>query len=127
MIACSKASAGAGAMGDTLLTSEYLPTAGDSAVELVLLHGWASSAEVWRPFVARMREHASITLVSWAGSEADPHDLEALAQGVLAVAPNRAAYVGWSLGGQLAAHIAHQHPERVSALVTIMSNPAVCG
>ncbi|MEE4144237.1 MAG: malonyl-ACP O-methyltransferase BioC, partial [Halieaceae bacterium] len=42
---------------------------------------------------------------------------------LLAAAPQRAVYMGWSLGGQLALELAASNPERVAALVTVCSNP----
>jgi pimeloyl-[acyl-carrier protein] methyl ester esterase len=46
-----------------------------------------------------------------------------LAQQVLSVAPDRAYYMGWSLGGLLAKYIAIHHPQRVEKLITVASTP----
>jgi pimeloyl-[acyl-carrier protein] methyl ester esterase len=51
------------------------------------------------------------------------HDLEDIAQQVLESAPERANWLGWSLGGLVATHIAYHHPERVSRLITVASSP----
>ena len=53
-------------------------------------------------------------------------DLDAVLERILAQAPARAVYVGWSLGGQLAAELARRAPERVVALVSVCSNPCFC-
>ena len=115
-------------MADIPHNSEYLHTTGASQQELVLLHGWSSSPEVWRPLAASLRGWANITLIDIA--DAQPvdgqfvaADLAALESAILARAPQKAVYIGWSLGGQLAARLARSQPGRVSALITICSNP----
>ncbi len=108
------------------LHTERLLASGSAQQELVLLHGWGSSLAAWRPLLPALRPWANITLVDLPGlggaGEGVP-DPEALVDLVLAQAPTRAVYVGWSLGGQLAALLAGRAPERVSALVTLASNP----
>ncbi|MEE4143562.1 MAG: alpha/beta fold hydrolase, partial [Halieaceae bacterium] len=108
--------------------TEYLPAMRAARQELVLLHGWGSNREIWRPLLAQLRSWANVTLVDLrgcapglaAGEHCEPGDVIA---GVLAVAPQRAVYLGWSLGGQLALELAARNPERVAALVTVCSNP----
>ena len=46
-----------------------------------------------------------------------------MAETVLANAPERAIWLGWSLGGLVASQIALTHPQRVRGLVTIASSP----
>ncbi|STV85945.1 putative pimeloyl-BioC--CoA transferase BioH [Klebsiella michiganensis] len=49
--------------------------------------------------------------------------LEEMAQRVLENAPERAIWLGWSLGGLVASQVALSHPDRVQALVTVASSP----
>ena len=42
---------------------------------------------------------------------------------VLEHVPQRAVWLGWSLGGTLAARLAAEHPERVSSLILLACNP----
>ena len=110
------------------LSFEYLPATGGAQQELVLLHGWGSSREVWRPLLVMLRPWANITLVDLPGCNpccgvGDDPDLAETLAGVLDCAPEQAVYVGWSLGGRIAVELAARCPERVSAVVTICSNP----
>ncbi|MCB1690907.1 MAG: malonyl-ACP O-methyltransferase BioC [Halioglobus sp.] len=107
---------------------EYLPATATPRHELVLLHGWGSNREVWRPLLVLLRPWANITLLDIPGaapgcaSGAAPELTELLA-GILECCPRQAVYVGWSLGGLLGTALAHRYPERVSALVTLCTNP----
>ena len=110
------------------MSTEYLPATQAARQELVLLHGWGSNREIWRPLLALLRPWANVTLIDLPAcapalavcGNCEPGDaLDA----VLAVAPQRAVYLGWSLGGQLALELAACKPERVAAVVTVCSNP----
>jgi len=115
-----------------LLVSEYLPALGDCRLQMVLLHGWGCNREIWRPLVSRLRQSVDLTLLEFPGNAqhattevgiptlvADP---DALVADALALAPRQAVYVGWSLGGMLAAKIAATAPDRVAGLITVCSN-----
>ncbi|MEZ5570805.1 MAG: malonyl-ACP O-methyltransferase BioC [Halioglobus sp.] len=110
------------------LHHEYLPATGSAQQELVLLHGWGCNREVWRPLLTRLRSWANVTLMDVPGcapgsGSVKPLVLSDVLDSVLACCPERAVFVGWSLGGQIAAELAALVPERVAALVTICSNP----
>lgn len=107
--------------------AEYLPAQEATRQHLVLLHGWGSTGEVWRPLLATLRPWADVTLLQLPGLhplvDAPQQELEGLLAAILAAAPERGVYVGWSLGGQLACALASRAPTRVQALVTLCSNP----
>lgn len=103
--------------------------AGDAAQDLVLLHGWGMHSVVWDPIVPALLEHYQVTVIDLPGMGRSPlpggdYNLDYVMQHVLAVAPARAVWMGWSLGGEIATAIAARHPERVSALLLVASNPS---
>ena len=107
---------------------EYLLATGAAQQELVLLHGWGSNREVWRPLLVQLRPWANITLLDLPGCAPGmvagvAPELAELLAGILECCPPQAVYVGWSLGGQLAVELAVSAPQRVTALVTVCSNP----
>jgi malonyl-CoA O-methyltransferase len=111
-----------------MMTVEYLPAVQGAQQELVLLHGWGSTRDIWRPLLAALRPWANITLLDLPGcapglATVDSLELASLLEAILAAAPKTAVYVGWSLGGQLAQEIAAHHAARVAAVVTLCSNP----
>jgi malonyl-CoA O-methyltransferase len=116
-------------MTEPLLTTDYLPATGVAQAELVLLHGWGNDRSVWHPLVVQLRSWANVTLIDLPGVAPGypaygDGSREALHDAILAVSPQRAVYLGWSLGGQLATEIAAFHPQRTAALATLCSNPS---
>ena len=110
------------------LNPEYLPACGGGAVDLVLLHGWGSSRDIWRTLLPALRPWANITLLDVPGCcpacDGIPEpELQQLLGAIVESCPAAAVYVGWSLGGQLAVELAVRYPARVAAVVTLCSNP----
>ena len=93
----------------------------------MLLHGWGLNAEVWRCVSEELASHFTLHLVDLPGfgrsRDFGAMTLEEMAEQVLAQAPDRAIWLGWSLGGLVASQIALSQPERVKALVTVASSP----
>lgn len=106
--------------------SLYTQTSG-SGPELLLIHGWSLHAGIWDRLLPLLEPHFRVTCVDlpghgrsdWQGEET----LDAMVEAVLSVAPAKAAWLGWSLGGLVAARAALLAPARVSALVEIASSP----
>ena len=100
---------------------------GEGKRDLVLLHGWGLNAEVWDCIIEPLSAHFTLHLVDLPGFGRSQGfgamSLEAMAEAVLAGAPERAIWLGWSLGGLVASQIALAHPQRVQALVTVASSP----
>lgn len=92
------------------------------------LHGWGLNAAVFRPLDGALagRELLAIDLPGHGRrrGEALGRDLPALAASLLAQAPPRAVWLGWSLGGMLALAAAAAAPDRVAALVTVAASPS---
>ncbi|MDU1268287.1 MAG: pimeloyl-ACP methyl ester esterase BioH [Escherichia coli] len=102
-------------------------TKGQGNVHLVLLHGWGLNAEVWRCIDEELSSHFTLHLVDLPGFGRSRGfgalSLADMAEAVLQQAPDKAIWLGWSLGGLVASQIALTHPERVQALVTVASSP----
>lgn len=102
-------------------------TKGEGNCHLVLLHGWGLNAQVWDCIVPQLRSQFTLHLVDLPGygrsSGFSAMTLQEMAEYVLAQAPQRAVWLGWSLGGLVASKVALLAPERVSGLVTVASSP----
>ena len=102
-------------------------TLGEGNCHLVLLHGWGLNAEVWHCINEELSSHFTLHLVDLPGFGRSQGfgamTLGEMAERVLAQAPEKAIWLGWSLGGLVASQVALAHPERVLALVTVASSP----
>ena len=102
-------------------------TVGEGECHLVLLHGWGLNAQVWDCIVPQLSAQFTLHLVDLPGYGRSQGfgamALEEMAERVLAQAPARAVWLGWSLGGLVASRAALMAPERVTALVTVASSP----
>ncbi|WP_133512743.1 pimeloyl-ACP methyl ester esterase BioH [Candidatus Thiosymbion oneisti] len=95
---------------------------------LVLIHGWGMNAAVWEGLPTSLtdgRRQWQIELPGHGASPFDPrHDSRAAwADACLESAPERAVWIGWSLGGLIALEAALQAPERIQALVLLTTTP----
>lgn len=98
-----------------------------SGPDLVLVHGWGLSGAVWQGLVPLLEPHFRLHLLDLPGfgySHQHPaRSLEQLAAACAAVVPAEAIWLGWSLGGLVAASAAlsgHGHPR---ALVWVATSP----
>jgi pimeloyl-[acyl-carrier protein] methyl ester esterase len=95
--------------------------------DLVLLHGWGLNSDIWGEFAEHLAERYRVTLIDLPGlgrsAPAGDMSLGAVVEALLAVAPEQAHWIGWSLGGQLALACAERAPERVKSLSLIAANP----
>jgi malonyl-CoA O-methyltransferase len=107
---------------------ERLPAfvASSDAPELVLLHGWASNADIWRAWLPWLRRRANVTLLDLPGSGRSPFQpglsIDGLLEQLARYVPHRAALLGWSLGGMLAARFSARYPQQCAALITVATN-----
>ena len=96
--------------------------------DLLLLHGWGMNRAIWGAFPDALAERYRVTLVELPGHGESGYDpqctaLKDWAEAVLAVAPEQAIWVGWSLGAQVALQAALTEPKRVVALVVLAGTP----
>jgi pimeloyl-ACP methyl ester carboxylesterase len=85
---------------------------------LVLLPGLLNDAALWRHQVENLKDLAEITV----GDLTQDNAIAAMAERVLAGAPERFALAGLSLGGYVAQEIMRQAPERVERLALVDTN-----
>lgn len=104
----------------------YWQTKGTGS-DLVLIHGWGMNGAVWDPIVNQLSEHYRVHTVDLSGyghsADLGSAEFSKMVEQVLAQAPERAVWLGWSLGGLIATQAAIKSPERVSRLVTVASSP----
>jgi pimeloyl-[acyl-carrier protein] methyl ester esterase len=98
-----------------------------SARDVVLLHGWGFSAQIWSELAGRLaprfRVHAP-DLPGYGGAPAcSPYTLESMAEAAAAAAPRHCHVVGWSLGGEVALAWARRAPRQVRRLALIGATP----
>lgn len=91
---------------------------------IALLHGWGLSSAVWAPLQAHLGPNTLTLDLPGHGSAAPAGDsLDAWADALASQLPDGAVLVGWSLGAQLALHIAAHAPHKAARLVLIAATP----
>ena len=75
--------------------------------ELVLLHGWGLHSSAWTTLLPELSQRFRVTCIDLPGHGRSPappgsFGLESAAAAIAAAAPPGAAWLGWSLGGQIA-------------------------
>lgn len=99
--------------------------------DVILIPGFASSREVWRPLARRLSATHRVHLVQLAGfaGEAWTHGDGAFVQPAVdelaryAATLNKPAVIGHSMGGLSGLLLAQQHPETVSRVMSVDSLP----
>jgi pimeloyl-[acyl-carrier protein] methyl ester esterase len=105
----------------------FTQTSGDGP-GLVLIHGWGLHGGVWDTLVPLLEPAFRVTRVDLPGHGHSPWQdadgLEGMARAVLEIAPDRAAWLGWSLGGLVAAQAALAAPARIERLLLLAATPS---
>ncbi|MBN8885419.1 MAG: pimeloyl-ACP methyl ester esterase BioH [Rudaea sp.] len=96
--------------------------------DLVLIHGWAMHGGIFAPLTPLLAERFRVHLVDLPGhgfsrDDAAVVDARDWAARIAAATPQRALWVGWSMGGLVALHAALDAPEHVRGLVEIAESP----
>jgi pimeloyl-[acyl-carrier protein] methyl ester esterase len=101
-------------------------TLGDGP-DLVLLHGWGMNSAVWSGFARRLADEWRLTLIDLPGHGESPYrgetELADWADACLGSAPERAVWLGWSLGAEIAIQAALQQTGRVTGLIVLAGTP----
>ena len=86
---------------------------------LVLLHGFTQGGGIWLPVIERLTTRCAIDAPDLPGHGAASETKTSLPETAddLAATFGEGAWVGYSMGGRVALHVALRHPELVSHLV----------
>lgn len=95
---------------------------------LVLLHGWSMSSEVWQPVLPALQSSFTVHCIDLPGhginTDCFPGDhLEDWAGAVISVMPASSICLGWSLGGLVALAVARQRPGCIERLGLVACSP----
>ncbi|MDX1455390.1 MAG: pimeloyl-ACP methyl ester esterase BioH [Gammaproteobacteria bacterium] len=95
---------------------------------LVLLHGWSLHSGVFDAIVPALSKDFELHLVDLPGhghnaAEEMPPTIEQAAERILDSVPERAHWLGWSIGGTAAMAAAIAAPERIERMVTVAATP----
>jgi 2-succinyl-6-hydroxy-2,4-cyclohexadiene-1-carboxylate synthase len=99
----------------------------DAGERLVLVHGFGQTCRCWGPMaddLARDHELVRIDAPGHGDSSDVRADLPETAA-LLAKAGGPAIYVGYSMGGRMALHVALDHPDVVRGLVLVGATPGI--
>jgi non-heme chloroperoxidase len=108
---------------------------GDGAPDVLLLHGWVVSGEVWQPVIDRWPAHGAGRLLvpdlrgtGWSSKPSSgyrPEDHAADVSSLIdALSLGRVVLVGHSMGGLVAQRVAIDRPEAVARLTLVCPVPA---
>jgi pimeloyl-[acyl-carrier protein] methyl ester esterase len=86
---------------------------------IVLLHGWAMNSNIWLRLLPQLTQKYRVTLVDLNNYDSP----DKITEEIIAIAPPKAIWLGWSLGGLIALNIALQQPAIVSKLILVSSSP----
>ncbi len=95
---------------------------------LLLIHGWGMNAAVWQPLLPLLEGDFRVIRVDLPGHGHSPwadglDSLDDWTDAVLAVAPERAIWAGWSLGGLVMQRALIRAPQRLKAALGIATTP----
>jgi 2-succinyl-6-hydroxy-2,4-cyclohexadiene-1-carboxylate synthase len=99
----------------------HIDVSGRGRTRLVLVHGFTQTGRSWRPLVPPLARRHQVVAVDCPGHGLSSHieaDLWSGAQ-KLGEVGNEAAYIGYSMGGRLALHLALAAPYLVRRLVLV--------
>lgn len=95
--------------------------------KLVLIHGWGMNAGIWAAVCPALSKDFELHLLELPGHGEAPWQsetgLDAWAEYLLDAAPEKAIWLGWSLGGQVALQAALLAPGRIDKLLLCAAAP----
>ena len=128
-----------GSMGNVNIHYRWIPACARMTVlmhikvmgqgpDLVMLHGWSMNSAVWHDLAENLAKNYTLHLVDLPGhgqSDWQPGDLEleVLIKNLANALPEKAYYLGWSLGGLISLAFAEHYPQRVDKLILLAATP----
>ena len=96
--------------------------------DLVMLHGWSMHSAVWQPLVKVLSQQFTLHLVDLPGHgksawQQDALEIETIVEMLASQLPQKANWLGWSLGGLISIAMASRHPQRVKKLILLAASP----
>ncbi|MEY8248884.1 MAG: alpha/beta fold hydrolase [Bermanella sp.] len=112
------------------LAIHHLSAKGSEDLPIIFcIHGWSCNAQVFQPLADVFKGRLQFIAVDLPGFGDSPcadagqaYEITQLINELLAVAPENATWLGWSLGGMLAVQAAARAPQRVKNVMTLCSN-----
>jgi 2-succinyl-6-hydroxy-2,4-cyclohexadiene-1-carboxylate synthase len=95
---------------------------------VVLIHGFTQSARAWGQIGFELSREHQVTALDAPGHGRSAQVQTSLAVGadlLAAAAPVPAAWIGYSMGGRYAMHVALQHPDQVERLVLVSATAGI--
>lgn len=93
---------------------------------LILLHGWGFNGEIWNDLAAQLAQSWHVYQVDLPGHGRSPmceYTLQTLTEKLATHLPDKAVWIGWSLGGLLTMAMARWQSAKVRALVLVGASP----
>jgi pimeloyl-[acyl-carrier protein] methyl ester esterase len=96
--------------------------------DLVLVHGWSMHSGVWGAFLEQLSSEFTVQLVDLPGHgecvwKENGFELDALLFEWSNTLPEKAIWLGWSLGGLLSIAMAERYSKQVSQLILMTATP----
>jgi pimeloyl-[acyl-carrier protein] methyl ester esterase len=94
--------------------------------DLFLIHGWGLNGAIWSGVRTALEADYRVTAVDLPGHGRSPggsFDLDSASTALREAAPPQAHWIAWSLGGQLALHVAQSAPECIASLTLVAGSP----
>ena len=95
---------------------------------MVLLHGFTQSGAAWAPITQKLADSHRVVTIDAPGHGRSANAQAGLSGGadlMVGESPSPAAWIGYSMGGRFALHVALRHPDVVTRLVLVSTNPGI--
>lgn len=96
--------------------------------DLVMLHGWSMHSGVWHQLADSLAERFTLHLVDLPGHghsdwQTGQFDFDQLLPALAENTPEKAYWMGWSLGGLISLAMAQRFPQKIKKLILMAATP----